>query len=46
MLAMEKNKAFNPIEISLLGSSRIVLHPQLVAYLIKEFRGLCHDVFI
>jgi hypothetical protein len=45
-LVMEVDIAFNPIHIALLGADRIVLHPQLVAHLVKQFWGLCHVVFI
>lgn len=33
---MKMNKAFNPIDISTFSANAVMLHPQLVAYLIKQ----------
>ncbi len=45
-LVVEVNITFNPIHIALLGADGIVLHPQLFAHLVKQFRGLSHVVLI
>lgn len=45
-VAMEVNIAFNPVYITLLSSSSIVLHLQLITYLIKQLGGYIHVVFI
>ena len=39
-LAVEVNITFNPVHIALLSSDSIVLHPHLIAYLIKQLGGL------
>ena len=50
--AMVDDEALNPVDISLLGTNAVMLVPDHVAHLIKQFRfargrrskySLCHD---
>ena len=45
-LVVEVNITFNPVHMALLSSDSIVLHSQLIAYLIKQLGGCNHVVFI
>jgi hypothetical protein len=45
-LAVEENIAFNPVHVSLFGANTIVLHAQLIAYLIKQPGRFCSGAFI
>ena len=44
-LAVVLNKAFNPVHVSLLGTDTVVLHPQLIAYLIEQLGRFCGGAF-
>jgi len=45
-LAGKEDIAFNPINIRMLSTDTIVLHPQLIADLVKQLGRICSGAFI